>query len=170
MPIANEMPRLVTTNRGFSVYYNNRYLFSKYDPQKAFSTVVNNTEILENSLIICVSPVLQFPIEIISEKLKNCSIENCFILAIEANPDLYDFYCNNNLLDLDNVAIAKISTDFDIAFLLENKNNKIATFGAKIPQLSQFKRLVVFEASSEVNVNRELFRVCTKFTNTILEK
>ena len=155
MPNFIAKPRLVDTKRGFSVYYNERYLFSKYDPQKSFTTLVNNTLILNNSLIICVSPVLQFPIDILLQKLEREHCNNCFILAIEKNNDLYNFF-TENMVTHSNVAIANISSEYDITLLLENKNH-CKYVGSKIPPLAQFKRLIVFDASSEATVHRDFY-------------
>ncbi len=157
MPTYIEKPRLVNANRGFSVFYNNRYLFSKYDPQKAFLTVVNNAKILDNSLIICVSPVLQFPIQIISDKLKYDGVQDCFILGIEKDSELFNFYNDNTDGAVGNSAIAHITNEYDIALLLENTNNSILYQGATLPPVSQFKRIIIFEASSESSAHREFY-------------
>ena len=100
-------PCLVETRQGFSVLYNEKPLYSKYAPKDSILKIVNNLDILPNTLILCFSPVLGYGLEELLAKLP----ENCFILALEKDKVLYDFslteseslvknaieYINNNI-------------------------------------------------------------------------
>ena len=80
-------PCLVETRQGFSVLYNEKPLYSKYAPKDSILKIVNNLEILPNTLILCFSPVLGYGLEELLAKLP----ENSFILALEKDKALYDF-------------------------------------------------------------------------------
>lgn len=79
-------PCLVKLERGFSVNYQNRFLYSKYAPEKNILSVVENLEILPGTIILCFSPVLKYGIEELAKKLK----ENCIMFGIEYDPELYE--------------------------------------------------------------------------------
>ena len=83
----SQAPRLVETRRGASVLYRERYLYSKYNPEEAIDRIVACTEIKNQTLIICTSPLLGYGLEKLSEKTPSDS----FILLTEGNPDLYEF-------------------------------------------------------------------------------
>ncbi len=154
MTDANETPCLVDTARGVSVLYHNRYLFSKYDPQKAFKTVLENTTILPESLIVCVSPVLAFPIQEIMKKLENEKIDSCFVLAIEKDKTLYDFFYAQYQSDVastfSSILVEHVN---DIALLLEGMNLS----GIKIPSVSRFRRIIVLDASGAVQQHKDFY-------------
>ena len=86
----SQAPRLVETRRGASVLYRERYLYSKYNPEEAIDRIVACTEIKNQTLIICTSPLLGYGLEKLSEKTPSDS----FILLTEGNPDLYEFSLN----------------------------------------------------------------------------
>lgn len=83
----NEEPRLIQTSRGFSVLYQNKYLYSKYDPQRQLLAGIASLEIPDSALVLCFSPVLDYGIRALIEKLPASS----FILAIEYDPQLMRF-------------------------------------------------------------------------------
>ncbi len=157
MPNIQEKPRLVSTNRGFSVFYENRYLFSKYDPQKALSTLIKDTIILDNSLILCNSPVLPFCFELIQNKLKSENVENCFVLGVEANTELYNFFLEQDYSFCINSGLILLEKQNDIALLLENQYTGTYYKGGNFPLLSHVKRIIVLESSSNVNNYRDFY-------------
>lgn len=84
-----EEPSLEKTGPGFSVLnvkYKNRYLYSKYDPLKSINKIIENLEILPNSLILINSPVLWYGLEEIVKKANDKSK----IIAIEYDIKLYN--------------------------------------------------------------------------------
>lgn len=80
-----EKPCLVKTGQGFSVFYKGRYLYSKYSPDKTVLQLVNGLKILPGTLFVISSPVLWYGLEELEKKLP----PNCFILAVEADINLY---------------------------------------------------------------------------------
>jgi hypothetical protein len=92
--VTKKEPCLVSAGQGFSVIYNNRYLFSKYAPQRAIEHIVNNLNIRAGTLFLLCSPILQFPIDLLLQKLSHYSLEiqkSCCILIIEHDKMLYEF-------------------------------------------------------------------------------
>ena len=82
-----EKPCKVSTERGFSILYKNRYLYSKYNPQKAILQTIASLEIREGTLILCFSPGLWYGFTELIAKLP----ENCLLVACEADPALHNF-------------------------------------------------------------------------------
>lgn len=89
----NEKPCLVDTGRGFSVSYKKRFLYSKYAPEKTILNLISSLKILPGTLFVISSPCLWHGIFELLTKLP----ENSFVLAIEADRNLYEF--SKNWLD-----------------------------------------------------------------------
>ena len=85
--IAPEKPCLVSTERGFSLSYQGRFLYSKYAPDRAILGTIQNLTLLPGTLIIAVSPALWLGLDSLLEKLP----ENCFLLGVEFDENLHDF-------------------------------------------------------------------------------
>ncbi len=172
MTNTHETPCLVDTARGVSVLYNNRHLFSRFDPQKAFLSILNNTTILDESLILCISPVLDFPVNSILNKLQNENLKKCFVLAIEKDTLLYDFFHSQikDSLKNENFASLYIQNENEISLLLEGIKTKSILQGKDLPKVSNFRRVIVFEASSEVNQNKEYYANVFRFTQNSISQ
>ena len=84
-------PCLVHAGQGFSVIYKNRSLYSRYDPSKAVVQSVNALSILPGTLIVAVSPCLWYGLTELLSKLP----DNCFVLGIEYDKNLYDLARDN---------------------------------------------------------------------------
>lgn len=89
-PIDNK-PCIVQTAQGFSVSYKNRFLYSKYAPQKAIQKTIEDLQILPGTLFLCCSPLLFYGMKELLQKLS----ENCFVAAVEGENVLYDFSKEN---------------------------------------------------------------------------
>ncbi|WP_253674997.1 6-hydroxymethylpterin diphosphokinase MptE-like protein [Treponema sp. OMZ 305] len=83
----DEKPLLIQTDRGFSVLYRNKYLYSKYNPQAAITTQIASLQIPDSTLILCLSPVLGYGLKELAEKLPPSS----YILALECDQVLMRF-------------------------------------------------------------------------------
>ncbi len=81
------MPCLVDTGRGFSLSYKGRFLYSKYAPDKAVVQAVKSLRLLPGTLIVASSPCLWYGLSELEEILP----PKCFILALEADKNLYEF-------------------------------------------------------------------------------
>lgn len=78
-------PCLVETSQGFSVKYNERFLYSKYNPEKNILQIVENISILPGTLILCFSPLLGYGINNLIQKLPN----DCILLGCEIDEELF---------------------------------------------------------------------------------
>ncbi len=77
-------PFLVETREGFSVKYCNKFLYSKYAPKKSILQIVQNLNILPDTLFLCISPLLCYGIKELISKLES----NCLLLGIEIDENL----------------------------------------------------------------------------------
>ena len=71
MPITNDTskPCLVETRQGLSVLYENRFLYSKYNPAASIERLVETLELKNDTLVLCFSPILGYGIKKLAEKL-----------------------------------------------------------------------------------------------------
>ncbi len=81
-----EEPCLVKAGQGFSVFYRQRFLYSKYSPQKAILQTVENLNILSETLCLAFSPCLCYGLIELCKKLDKDSM----IVCIEADKKLYE--------------------------------------------------------------------------------
>lgn len=79
-------PCLVQTSQGFSVNYKERLLYSKYNPQKSILTLIQNINILPGTIILCISPALNYGLPELVQKLP----EDCCLFGIDAEPGLLE--------------------------------------------------------------------------------
>ena len=77
----------IETSQGFSVSYNNVFLYSKYNPSKNIITTIERLNLLPGTIILCCSPLLGYGLSELLQKLP----ENCLIVLCEADKVLYDF-------------------------------------------------------------------------------
>lgn len=77
-------PFLVETREGFSVKYCNKFLYSKYAPKKSILQIVQNLNILSDTLFLCISPLLCYGVKELISKLE----PNCLLLGIEIDENL----------------------------------------------------------------------------------
>ena len=106
-----EMPCLIDTGRGISVLYKERYLYSKYSPDKAIIQAIDALEILSGALILVFSPCLWYGLKELL--LKTEKKEDCLIVGIEADENLFELSKNaleklkESLLQAQNVLLIK---------------------------------------------------------------
>ena len=156
-------PCLVETRQGFSVLYNDKPLYSKYAPKDSILKIVNNFEILPNTLILCFSPVLGYGLEELLAKLP----ENCFILALEKDKTLYDFSLTESESLVKNAipqknAFLYLHTEnpLQIAKLVNNYN--IAPFqNIDFPKIATFKKVLPLDFSGGAKLNQEFYQQTT---------
>ena len=82
----NQKPCVVETPQGFSVSYNNRFLYSKYAPSKLIVNKINGLEILTGTIFICNSPALCYGLPELLQKLP----ENCLVFLCEFDNNLHN--------------------------------------------------------------------------------
>jgi hypothetical protein len=82
----SSLPVLQETGQGATVYYKNRYLYSRIRPDSAVSRVVASLTIRPETLVCCFSPLLCYGLEALLDSLP----ENSTLLAVEHDRALYD--------------------------------------------------------------------------------
>ncbi len=94
-------PLLIDTGRGFSVFYNNRHLYSPEEPEKRAIIRSNRTELQSDTLYILSSPLLFYGVKEIISRIPSDSHIICF----EYSDTLYrlskqiipDYFINSNI-------------------------------------------------------------------------
>lgn len=82
-----ERPSLVDTGKGFSVLYQNRYLYSRHDPSRNPAHIVQSLPIRSETLFVCISPLLGYGLQELLEKLP----PSCLVLGLECDQNLMAF-------------------------------------------------------------------------------
>ena len=165
---ANDTPCTVEARQGVSVLYRGRYLFSRYEPQKPLQKTLETFKILPESLILCLSPVLPFPVDLIREKIMREGIKGCFILCAETDPVLYDFYiehqkntCPQKSED-ENIgcpdAAVLLKNETEIARLLDGTDFAPRYSGTPLPPIGFFRRVLVLEASGAAAMYPDFYK------------
>ena len=91
----NEKPCLIKTEQGFSIQYKSKFLYSKYNPSKNILTILQNLQVLPGTIILCFSPALNYGLQELLKKIE----ENCIVIAVEADKNLYEFEEQNVFTD-----------------------------------------------------------------------
>lgn len=151
--ISENKPCLVQTSQGFSVNYKGRLLYSKYNPAKNIVSIVEKTDILSGSIILCFSPILQYGLEELASKLP----ENCIMLGIEADPELYDLTkASSENLECTKPGIYSVVPRNELSGL-PSQLEKLAATGS-------FRRVISIEFSGGTAFNQDfynqLFEAC----------
>ncbi|RKX94138.1 MAG: hypothetical protein DRP59_00935 [Spirochaetes bacterium] len=81
-------PLLVDTGRGFSVFYQGRYLYNKKTPVDSAERKVRHLTILPKTVLFLPSPLLFYGIETLLQSLP----EDCLVLAFETEGQLCKLY------------------------------------------------------------------------------
>ena len=76
----DQKPCLVETGQGFSVVYQEKFLYSKYNPSKNICQKISSMDFLPGTIILALSPVLEHGLKELAESLP----ENCIVLLCEA--------------------------------------------------------------------------------------
>ena len=138
-----EKPRLVSAGQGFSVLktveYKGRFLYSKYNPVKAIEANIDKMQILSGTLVVICSPLLWYGIE----KLKSLLPENCEIIALENDENLFELAMQNN--------------SADIPLFKLNEGEKIDLFVRNICKAGSIKRTLKIDFSAGVSFSKEKF-------------
>ncbi len=153
-------PCLVDTGRGFSVYYQDRFLYSKYAPKKTIQGAVENLEILPGTLFVISSPLLWYGLGTLLNRLP----ENCFILALEKDFELYTLSKKilqeeknkNPALKIDRKA--RLLAPEKIPYIVNIILNQNIGKEDEIPPVYNFRRAIYLEFSGGASFNREFYQ------------
>ena len=168
-----QKPCLVQTERGFSVSYKDRFLYSKYAPSRAIEGAIQNLSLLPGTLILAFSPALWLCLDKLLEKLP----QDCFILGIECDKALHDFAAQElKKLESDFLTESPNNAQKSFALLPFEQNDSIVNVlsgegnfkGFQIPHISTFRRAIPIEMSAGTQFSREkYFKIAGLAQNTI---
>jgi len=82
-----ERPSLVDTGKGFSVIYQNRYLYSRHDPSRNPEQIARNLPIRSETLLVLISPLLGYGVQELLDRLP----PSCLVLGLEYDQNLMAF-------------------------------------------------------------------------------
>ncbi len=153
-----EKPELVSTDSGFSVFYQNKYLYSKRNPKKSILSIIDKTTVLEQTLVLCISPILGYGLEELLAKTP----ENSIILTVEKDQALMDLF-------LQSIDENKLSNKKFIYL----KTNSIANFLEEIePEIinKQIRRMIKIDFSGGANLNKEFYNELTDKTGEFISR
>ena len=149
----NTKPCLVQTSQGFSILYQNKYLYSKYNPSRTITENIASLTVLPGTLFLCCSPVLMYGLKELTQKLK----ENCFILACELEDELYSFSLSQNDYNaLNNFSWLTKNEAIHLPELLQ-KDSYTLKSGISLPKAGTFKRVVRIDFSAGTSFNESLY-------------
>lgn len=169
MNSVNLEPCLVETSQGFTVKYKEKFLYSKYNPSKNVINSVNSLSILPGTLVLAFSPVLCYGILELVQKLP----ENCLILAVEFDDELYDFskeYIDSAILKSDGKFQVLSKKDILNFHNILQQKSAVLQNEFNFPEAGTFKRVVKLDFSAGTqffhNFYQEFLQVCVNSIQT----
>lgn len=144
----NNIPSIEQTQQGNTVLYKQKFLYSKYNPEKTINQTINQINIQPNSLILCCSAPLSYGIK----ELKNKLPKECFILGIEFDTALRNFSKTNNkeLYFLNDYELYNLPSLLNLnEYKLENQEI--------LPNASKIKRIIRIDFSAGTSFNKVLY-------------
>ena len=164
--IINETkPCLVQTSQGFSVSYKDKLLYSKYAPAKAITSYIEKLEILPQTLILCVSPILSYGLQELNQKLP----ADCIMLACEYDKALYDFMLDQpGLVKSETFSILSKEELLELGPLLTKRNATLQS-GFTLPPCGTFRRIIRIDFSAGAQFSTQLYdKVLENATNALM--
>lgn len=152
---AAKRPCLVQTSQGFSVSYDNKFLYSKYAPSKAILNKIDSLQIQPQTIILCISPVLIYGLLELSKKLP----EDCIMLGCEAEPSLLEFINENkeNFSSIPHFSFLSESELLNLGPIL-TKNEYILKSGFSLPDAGTFRRIIPIDFSAGAQLHQDLYQ------------
>ena len=155
--IIKEKPCVVAAKQGFSVSYNNRFLYSQYNPSKLIIEKINSLNNLPGTIFLCNSAILEYGILELYNKLP----ENCLMFLCEFDSNLYQLMKDsyNKLLEknkLSNVAILTPQELYSLPSII-HKTNYTFENGFVFTSLGFYKRFVRIDFSAGTFFNQQLY-------------
>jgi len=150
-PAKNSKPEIFPCESDNTVLYSGRFLYSKYNPQKAILQAIEGEVIRSNTLVVCFSPVLCYGVRELAAKLPPSSA----MLLIETDPALFElckeYYPKNlkNTFLLSPEALISNVKMFETRFCDFFKN--------ELPPPGTFKRIKRIDFSAGTALTLELY-------------
>ena len=159
--INNEEPCLVpASGQGFSVFYHNRYLYSRYNPEAASVRTVESYTVLPQTLILVFSPLLGYGLKELIERLP----QDCSMILIEADEALFKFsneHIQKLIKDKPNIYNICISSGSALFSLFAQK---------LLPSFSNFKRCLPIELSGGAQLYRQFYHSLTALIDNAINQ
>ena len=130
-------PRAVQTERGVSVLYKGRYLYSKYAPEKTVKSALLSKSVFPGTLVLACSPVLCLCLAEFCASLP----ENCFVLGCEFDAALYDFSLKHIPRSIAHFAMLSPDELPALPFMLTQRTSQTKS-GITLPPAGTFRRVV----------------------------
>lgn len=156
--IKNQKPCLVQTGQGFSVEYNQKLLYSKYNPSKQICMKIDSMEFLPGTIVLGFSAVLNHGIENLISKLP----ENCLLLLCEADKELNDFSSvhfteGETVSDIPEASIRVSEKEMYKLPVILQKSSYTFSSGRTVSFAGNFKRVVRIDFSAGVQFHSDFY-------------
>ncbi|MBO4758813.1 MAG: DUF115 domain-containing protein [Spirochaetaceae bacterium] len=159
--INNEEPCLVpASGQGFSVFYHNRYLYSRYNPEAASVRTAESYTVLPQTLVLVFSPLLGYGLKELIERLP----QNCSMILIEADEALFK---------LSNEHVQKLIKDKPNIYniCIPSGSALFSLFAQKLlPSFSNFKRCLPIELSGGAQLYRQFYHSLTALIDNAINQ
>lgn len=153
-----EKPELISTGSGFSVYYKNKFLYSRHSPQKTVLNLIEQTTVPPETLVLCISPVLGYGIPELIKKLP----ESAFAAAIEYDTVLMDFSVKNS-----DISVLKNNNFFYIS------TGSINLFFKKLEEAADgknFKKVIRINFSAGAALYEDFYKSLEAFASEYISR
>lgn len=154
----SQKPCLVETKQGFSIYYKERYLYSKYNPAERIVQTVKNIKILPGTLVLCFSPVMPYGLV----ELQSILPENCQLIICDFDDQLR-FFEENTLKEID-IPILTKEEIYNLPVLITQKKTVLAC-GKELlpPEVIRRAIRIDFSAGTQFyeSLYDQLYNACT---------
>ena len=140
--------------KAFTLKYKNRFLYSKYNPQKNILQAVQSLELLPGTLVLVFSPALFYGFEELEQK---CKASSSAVLCVEADKGLHDY----EKKVIKEKALAAVLLPFE-----ENTAQGLDDFFSKSKQ--KFRRVVRLDFSAGVSFYEDFYRAFYECAQNII--
>lgn len=147
-------PCFVQTQQGVSIKYQEKFLYSKYNPAKNIESIIEKLEVLSGTIFLCNSPVLNYGINSLLNKLSN----DCLIILCEIDNNLrnnINEYYRKDYISNNRVIYPSIDELYDLPVLINKKNYKFSD--NKEIFSGYYKRVIRIDFSAGTQFNQDFY-------------
>ena len=148
------------SGQGFSVFYRNRYLYSRYNPEAASVRTAESYTVLPQTLVMVFSPLLGYGLKELIERLP----QDCSMILIEADEALFKFsneHIQKLIKDKPNIYNICISSGSALFSLFSQR---------LLPSFSNFKRCLPIELSGGAQLYRQFYHSLTALIDNAINQ
>lgn len=159
------LPQIVEVQNGKSVFYKERYLYSKYNPEKTILFTLQKLKTEPRTLFLAFSPALCYGLE----KLCSSLPENCFVLAVDADENLLSLAKKSFQKDFPNFSFLEKDELQNLPYMLMQKNCTLKS-GKSFPNAGTFKRIVKIDFSAGIQFYKDFYEELFRSLNDSLSR